>query len=412
MGLVRSMSSLSDLAAQCIRCGFCLESCPTFMVTGDEARSPRGRIYLIKSAEEDGFDWSDASDSLRSCLGCRACETACPSGVEYGALLELARAKLNAASPRPFEKRLISSLTHPVAAKLSLAAAGLLPGRRMPDFLSEALFGAKTEAKTPQPQRPAIWPELEERFLPPVKGQVHLLEGCVMRALFPRVHQATKRLLRRVGYEVSVIDGGCCGAMDAHAGSLEAAAQKAGSLCSAFEGSLPIIVNSAGCGSTMKSYGEHFGKKETAGRTFDLSEFLLREGLIEGLSASAGLKLKAAYHDACHLAHGQGVRSQPRALLEAIPGCQWTSLPESDTCCGSAGTYNVTQPVLARQLLNRKWSHVESTGCEVLVSGNPGCHAWLDQAAEEEGRRILVLHTAEMLEASFSGLEGILGVLN
>lgn len=405
------MSSLSDLAAQCIRCGFCLESCPTFMVTGDEARSPRGRIYLIKSAEEEGFDWADASDSLRSCLGCRACETACPSGVEYGALLELAKEKLNAASPRPFERRLISSLSHPASARLSMTAAGLLPGRRMPDLLSEALFGAKTEARTPQPQSQALWHELDERSLPPVKGQVHLLEGCVMRVLFPRVHQATKRLLRRIGYEVSGVDGGCCGAMDAHAGNLESAGKKAEKLCKAFGSDLPIIVNSAGCGSTMKAYGEHFGQKETASRTFDLSEFLLREGLIDCLSASPGLKMKAAYHDACHLAHGQGIRLEPRRLLEAIPGSEWRNLPESDTCCGSAGTYNVTQPVLARQLLTRKWKNVESTGCEVLVSGNPGCHAWLDQASQEEGRRVLVLHTAEMLEASFSGLEGIPAVI-
>ncbi len=378
------------------------------MVTGDEARSPRGRIYLIKSAEEDGFDWSDASDPLRTCLGCRACETACPSGVEYGALLELAREKLGKVSPRPIERGLISSLTHPLGAGISMAAAGLLPGRKMPDFLSEALFGAKAEAKTPQPQTLARWRELDESRMPQARGSVHLLEGCIMRVLFPRVHQATKRLLRRVGFTISGVDGGCCGAMDAHAGSLEAASAKARQLCHAFEGDLPIIVNSAGCGSTIKAYGGHFGSKETASRTFDISEFLLNEGLLDLLKTSAGLDLTAAYHDACHLAHGQSVRSQPRTLLEAIPGSSWTALAESDTCCGSAGTYNVTQPELARQLLDRKWKNVERTGAQVLVSGNPGCHAWLDQASEEHGRRVVVLHTVEMLEASFSGIEGIM----
>lgn len=401
------MSDLSDLAAQCIRCGFCLESCPTFMVTGDESQSPRGRIYLARTAEEGKISWKEAEPAMATCLGCRACETACPSGVEYGSLLELAREKTSKATPRQAEKALLKVLTNPNLARASFVASGLLPGGRMPDFLSRYLFGEKAEADSPQPQTLAHWPELDESRLPPVKGEVYLLEGCVMRVLFPRVHQATRRLLRRIGYVPAEVDGGCCGALHAHSGELSEAAKRAEKLSQAFSGDLPIIVNSAGCGSTLKSYGTHFGEERVARQTRDISEFLRHHGLLELLGSSKGITGTAAYHDACHLAHGQGVRSEPRELLGAIPGLTWVPLPESDTCCGSAGIYNITQPNLARQLLQRKWANVESTGAEFVVSGNPGCHAWLKQASNENGDRARVLHTAELMEAAFSGIEGI-----
>ncbi len=378
------------------------------MVTGDESQSPRGRIYLARNAEEGKIAWSKADPALSTCLGCRACETACPSGVEYGSLLELAREKAGREVPKRAEKGLLKMLTNPALAKTGFAASGLIPGGRMPELVSKSLFGHAAEADSPRPQKPALWPEMNESRLPPIKGEVYLLEGCVMRVLFPRVHQATRRLLRRIGFVPVEVDGGCCGALHAHSGEMAEAAKRAEKLGKVYSQNLPIVVNSAGCGSTLKSYGSHFGEERIARQTLDISEFLLQHGLAEILKTSKGISAVAVYHDACHLAHGQGVRTQPRSLLSAVPGLRLKVLPESETCCGSAGIYNIAQPAIARQLLERKWKNVESTSAELVVSGNPGCHAWLEQASREKGGKVRVLHTAEVLEAAFSGLEGLL----
>lgn len=239
-----------------------------------------------------------------------------------------------------------------------------------------------------------------------------------MRVLFPGVHEATRRLLRRVGYEVEETNAGCCGALHAHQGLRSESGQKVTELGRAMPGDLPIIVDSAGCGCHLK---EHLGD-----RVQDVSEFLLKEGLAELLSALGGRasssrleisgdkspqdaalpSCKIAYHDACHLVHGQRVFDQPRALLEAIPWVRLDPLKESDTCCGSAGIYNLTQPKMARALLERKWAHIEASGAETVALGNPGCHAWIAQAAREKGSPIQVLHTVEVLEAALSGCWG------
>jgi glycolate oxidase iron-sulfur subunit len=225
-----------------------------------------------------------------------------------------------------------------------------------------------------------------------------------MRVLFPRVHEATRRLLRRVGYGVRNAEQGCCGSLHLHAGYVDAARTRAERLVRSLPEDLPVITNSAGCGSTMKRYEDLLGREGSvfARRVRDVSEFLLEAGLSEYLLSSPGVAATATYHDACHLAHGQGVRSAPRELLKAVPGLALVDLPESDTCCGSAGIYNLTQPRMAKRLLDRKWRHVESTGASIVVMGNPGCHAWLAQAAEEHGSAVTVMHTAELLESSFS----------
>jgi glycolate oxidase iron-sulfur subunit len=264
---------------------------------------------------------------------------------------------------------------------------------------------------------------LAEDSLPPVRGKVYLLEGCAMRVLFPNVHLATRRLLRRVGYEIEESSAGCCGALHAHQGLLSEGLDRLGEVAAAMPGDLPIVVDSAGCGSFMKDHGERL-----KGRVFDVSEFLLAEGLVAALchaetlgriaSSSRSLESgdkppqsrpRVAYHDACHLAHGQKVFREPRELLAAIPGIQMVDLPESDTCCGSAGIYNLTQPKMARALLERKWGHVVESGAEIVALGNPGCHAWIAQAARENGGRVRVVHTVELLEAAFSGIEGLTG---
>lgn len=387
--------TLGDLTTQCIRCGFCLESCPTFVVTGDESKSPRGRIYLIRSVEENQLKWNEESRvSIDTCLGCRACETACPSGVQYGEILELARSRM---SPKPGHKLLVNTVSNSTLLKLAQKA----PGKMAPAMFS------KEEPQAWKPKiQPANFPPMDEDDLPEIIGEVYLLEGCAMKVLFPRVHQATRRLLRRLGFAVREVKESCCGALHAHAGFLDEAEKRAQHLAQTFADNLPIVVNSAGCGSTMKEYGQVVGKGQefVAQRTHDASEFLWKIGLELLLKDSPGIEASVTYHDACHLAHGQKITNQPRELIKAIPGIRFKEMNESDMCCGSAGTYNVTNPTMARQLLERKWKNVEDSGAQIVVTGNPGCHAWIAQAAEEHGKKVQVFHTIELLEASFCGL--------
>lgn len=398
------MRDLGDLTAQCIRCGFCLESCPTFKLTSNELLSPRGRIYLVRSALEGTGDWEQAVETMDSCLGCRACETVCPSGVEYGAISELARERLSESHPRPLRRAMIGGLSDHRIARVQIALGRLMPGGRVPGLLSRLLSGQKPEAETPKPAASDPWPPIEDVDLPPVRGEVVLLEGCVMRVLYEPVHEATRRLLRRVGYRVVESGAGCCGSLHLHSGYLVEARQLALRLDQDLPKDLPVIVNSAGCGSTMKEYAHLDGALESLGRrSIDASRFLLENGLQDALRRSRGIDAEVTYHDACHLAHGQGIRDEPRALIQAIPRLRYRPLQESDTCCGSAGIYNVVQPQMARQLVERKWAFVEKTGASIVATGNPGCLAWLEQVSRERGESIRVLHTLELLEASFSG---------
>jgi len=401
------MRELGELTTHCIRCGFCLEACPTFVTTGNEMESPRGRIYLVRSAVEGKLRWQeDVRPHLDLCLGCRNCETACPSGVEYGAILELARDRMEQEKPELVKKGLLASTTSPAVLRAQLALGKLLPGRRVPTLLSKLLSGERPEADRPEPQEKASFADLEESTLPPVRGEVYLLEGCAMRVLFPRVHQATRRLLRRVGYVVREVPQGCCGALHAHNGYLDDANKMGRGLIDSMPGDLPVIVNSAGCGSTMKEYGHLIGDEANpfAARVKDVSEFLLANGLLEALAKSPGLENKVTYHDACHLSHGQKITQPPRQLVRAIPRATYVELAEAEMCCGSAGIYNVTQPAMARTLVERKMKNIEATGATLVATGNPGCHAWIAQAAREHGGEVRVLHTMELLEASFSGL--------
>lgn len=373
--------SLVDLTRSCIQCGFCLESCPTFIETGDEAESPRGRISLVYRCEEGLIDRDAIEPHLDRCLGCRACESACPSGVRYGAILELARAQ------RPNNFRTLKLTTSPPMMRLA-SKVGQLGLGRVPAWIT----GTPEPATLPVAEPLWNWPAMGD--IPLVKEQVALLTGCAMRSLFPNVHEATRRTLRRLGIEVVDTDLGCCGALHAHQGWLEdgiRAAERVGKAA----GGLRIVVNSAGCGSWLKD-------QETAG-VCDISEIYLEAGLIDLLSQLPGAKATLTYHDACHLSHGQRIRQQPRDLLGAIPGLSLIPLAESELCCGSAGIYSVTQPEMARKLRDRKWENIEATGAQAVVLGNPGCHAWLAQAARERESRVRVRHTAEVLEAVLSG---------
>lgn len=401
---IASVRDLHELTTHCIRCGFCLESCPTFKVTGKETESPRGRIYLVRSALEGKLDWQDdVRPHLDLCLGCRACETACPSGVEYGSIFEMARDQMEREKGRPTKSALLSVITNPGLMRMQVALSKLMPGEKLPGIMSRFFTSEPPQVQKPRPQPRQSFPPLDSSTLPPIRGKVLMLEGCVMRVLFDPVNEATRRLLRRIGFEVEAIDLGCCGALHAHNGQLEAAKSLASQLQSRATGDLPIVVNSAGCGSTMKEYRHLDPSLQAVGeRVFDASEFLFQNGLLELLETAPGLPGQVAtYHDACHLAHGQGIREEPRKLISAIPGLKLVEMDEADTCCGSAGIYNVLQPTMARTLLERKYAHIEATGANVVVTGNPGCHAWIAQAAREHGKKLEVLHTIELLERAF-----------
>ena len=288
------MKDLSELTSRCIHCGLCLEACPTFVLTADETQSPRGRIHLARQAMDGRLEWgTDIEQPLATCLGCRACETACPSGVRFGEILEYARERLETEDPHRLRRLMSSAFTNSSVLRTQILLSKLWPGSRVPPFVSLPLAGRWAEANIPKPQGEFVWPAMDESKLPPVRGQVYMPEGCVMSVLFPRVNEATRRLLRRVGFTVRAADAGCCGALHAHMGFLEDAAKRAADNAAAFSEDLPIVVNAAGCGSTMKEYGVHAeALRAFSDRVRDVSEFLLEEGLEETLSASARLELE------------------------------------------------------------------------------------------------------------------------
>ena len=412
-----------DKALKCIRCGFCLDACPTFRLTGNEADSPRGRIYIMRSIMEGAIPLdSGVMSHLDSCLGCRACETACPSGVEYAGILEHFRAGLETGAERPptqrfARKQLLAMLTSPGRLAASLKAAGLLSRlmgdrRSMPGFAADLLTGSpKVDVILPAvPERVEVG-RLPERS--PALGEkrytVGILAGCVMRVLFHETNLATVRVLQQNGCEViAPRRAGCCGALHLHSGYMEDAKAKARGLLDALE-PFPMdafIVNSAGCGSTLKEYGELLGDdpvyasraREFAAKVRDVSEWLMEIG-IETPEGRFGARV--AYHDACHLAHGQKITAAPRKLLRSIPELELVEIAESDTCCGSAGIYNLTQPELARRLQQRKIDFIAESGASVLATGNPGCLAWIQQGLQERGIAIEVRHPIEILDAAY-----------
>lgn len=418
-------SSTNDKTLKCIRCGFCLDACPTFRLTGNEADSPRGRIYLMRSVNE-GVIPLDASvrQHIDACLGCRACETACPSGVEYASILEVFRDKIEQTGDRPAASRfarhqLLETLTSPARMAASLKAAGLLSrltGKmsNMPSPVASLLTGSHKNAvmlpSMPDKVSVGKLPELS-----PATGEkrytVGVLAGCVMRVLFHPTNLATVRVLQRNGCDVIAPRlAGCCGAFHLHSGYMDEAKQRARALLDAVANVKmdAFVVNSAGCGSTLKEYGELLEDDPVysrrahvfAAKVKDVSEWLMEIGI--GTPARS-LDATVTYHDACHLAHGQGIRSAPRDLLRSIPGLRLVELEESDTCCGSAGIYNLTQPEMAARLLERKVDFIAKTGASIVATGNPGCLAWIEQGMRARGLEVAVRHPVEILDAAYAG---------
>jgi glycolate dehydrogenase iron-sulfur subunit len=409
-----------DLIAACVHCGFCLPTCPTFAVLGVEMDSPRGRIRLMKTVWDHrlGADSPGLEDHISKCLDCRACETACPSGVEYGKLVEGARSQIAIARPQSPVERLMRTaafqwlLPHrralgtfamfSIAAKRlgmgSLLRATRLPvARRMAGLLDLLPDRATARRQTGTAMR-------SER-----RGRVAMLEGCVMGSVFGATNAATARVLARNGVEViATVDQTCCGALHAHAGERDLARDLARRNIAAFERDAAdaVIVNAAGCGAAMKEYGwllkddpEWSARASAfAAKVKDATEYL---GDL-GLSAPPGaLRGRATWDDPCHLLHGQKVRDQPRALLAAIPGLEIVPLEEADWCCGSAGTYNVTQPELAQSILDRKVANIVKTGADTVVTANPGCLMQIQSGLRRAGHNVRVVHLLDLLDEAY-----------
>jgi glycolate oxidase iron-sulfur subunit len=394
-----------DALLTCVHCGICLPQCPTYLVTGAELDSPRGRLYLMRAAAEGRIGLSETfGRHLDLCLGCRACESACPSGVPFGSLLEATRGQFRRAVPDSLLSRLIFSV-FPEPRRLGVLLAplrlyqrsGLQAFVRRTGVLRRAPRLAAMEALLPEVPAAAPLPELVTAC-GPARGRAGLLLGCVQRYLYPGVNRDTARLLSLAGWEVvTPAAQGCCGALDLHAGRLDELRARARSLAASFPPDIEYLVtNAAGCGSAVKEYAHWLPDAPEvvalAARTRDVSEILAVAELPLGR-----LDLTVTYHDACHLAHGQRIRREPRALLERIPGLRTVPLAESEQCCGSAGIYNLLEPEMADRLLERKIDRIVETGARTVVTGNPGCMLQIAKGARARGLDLEVVHPVELL---------------
>ena len=395
-----------DALRGCVHCGICLPQCPTYRVLGEEMDSPRGRLYLIRAAAEGRIGLTETfGRHLDLCLGCRACESACPSGVPFGSLLEATRAQFRRRAPSdsPLARVIFAVFPEPARLGVMLAALKLYQRSGLQALVrrSGALrrFPRLAAMDELLPEVPAGMP-LAERIAArgASRGRVGLLTGCVQRYLYPHVNHDTARLLAMAGWDVVVPRGqGCCGALELHAGRLDEMRERARRLAARFPADVDFVVtNAAGCGSTMKEYGHWLpGDADVvrlAHRTRDVTELLADAELPLG-----PVNLTATYHDACHLAHGQRIRREPRALLQRIPGLRLVDLAESELCCGSAGIYNLLEPEMADRLLDRKLDRIVETGARVLVTANPGCMLQIAKGVRARGLDLLVLHPVEVL---------------
>ena len=382
----------------CVHCGLCLPVCPTYRLTGCETSSPRGRVYLMRGVAEGRIELGAAvAEEAYFCLGCRACETACPSGVRFGALLEATRAVVEQQGLRGgIEKRIES-----------FALRRLVPSRRRLHWLLSALAlvqrsGAGRLAQI-APRRlaqayqllPPVPPRAERRRLPRTipaegerRGRVALFEGCLMPELFGAVNAATARVLSRNGYEVVVPAGqGCCGALHLHAGDPEFAHELERANQAAFEGVDAIIVNSAGCGAALRAGA-------LGSRVRDVCEFLDEVGLVAEPPPRAG---SVCYDDPCHLVHGQRVAAAPRRLLARVPGLTLVPHDDPTSCCGAAGIYNLSHPEASQAVLAPKLDALAAADPDWIATGNPGCLMQLAAGARARGLRARVVHPVELL---------------
>lgn len=410
--------------SECVHCGMCLDACPTYQELGFEHHSPRGRVYLIKGVSEGRLELNEAfSSPVFSCLDCRACETACPSGVQVGALIEEARGQLFHADPPkgwkgvvqktflrgifPYPERLhkLGSLTRFYQKSgLRWTVRNLKLNKVLPRHLQEMEKALPTITEPPVLKTyPKVMPALGEK-----RARVAVLTGCVMDVVFSDINQATIRVLQHNGCEVVIPpEQKCCGALQVHAGDRTTAKQLARQNIDTFlaEDIDAILINAAGCGAALKEYGEllktdpdyHDKAEQFAAKIHDISKYIFDLGI---RPPKGELDMVVTYHDACHLAHAQGVRQQPRDIIRSIPGIKMVDLPNADRCCGSAGIYNITNPEMAGRLLDRKMEEIPS-GCDAVAMGNPGCMMQFNVGVVREGRKEQIVHTIQLLDWSY-----------
>ncbi len=412
------------LFLDCVHCGLCTSSCPTYVETGNENDSPRGRIYLMRAVTDGRLELSrNVRRHMDLCLDCRACETACPSGVQYGKLIEPFRVEMEQSGEGEqktndwFHRWILFGL-FPLPHRLKVAlwparlmqllgidrlvmATGLW--RLLPPRLGR-LFTMLPKLKAPPPPLPTVLPAKGKQ-----RARVALFTGCVSDVLFGGTNWATARVLQENGCEVVVPENqACCGAVHFHAGSSDPARRFADQNVTAFDVDdvEAVVANVAGCGSMLKDYGHLWsdrgqGEREKfASKVKDISEFLDELGVIP---PKGEINVTATYHDACHLAHAQNVRQQPRNLLQQIPGLKLVDLAESELCCGAAGTYNLTEPEMAERLSRRKMNNILDTGARVVVTANTGCLMQIACEARKQGEPLQIVHPMDLLDMSYRG---------
>jgi len=411
---------------KCVHCGLCLNSCPTYRELGVEMDSPRGRIYqMVQIAEGKAEINEDYVEHIELCLACRGCESACPSGVQYGRLVEAARAQIEQTIERPWHVNLLRNFVFGTLLSsrrlLSLAGAGL--------FLYQAsglqklvrssgmlkFFGRlhEIEMLSPNAETPFFFSQIGKVF--PAEGErrykVAFLAGCIANISFAKLNEATVRVLQKNGCEVHIPKAqNCCGALHVHAGRKDDARELAkNNIDATLDGEFDaILTNAAGCGSTLKEYDELLEHDEAyrdksvafKAKMKDINEFL---GAIEIRPPAKPLEMTVTYQDSCHLCHGQKIRVQPRKVLAAIPGVTLKEMALSDLCCGSAGIYNVVHNEMAMNLLKNKMQAVNATGAECIVTANPGCMIQLQAGAKLHGKNQPVLHVVELLDKAYRG---------
>jgi glycolate oxidase iron-sulfur subunit len=425
--LASALASEEAKLLACVHCGLCLEACPTYVHTSDENDSPRGRIYLMRAVEEGRLarDARAFERHIDRCLGCRACESACPAGVQYGQLLEAARADINSRGRRAgWTSRLLSfALRHvwaePVRLKLAFTIARLFRDSRLPKLIrvtklsgllpSRAAFAL---ALLESSSAASLGGRVERRERAPStrsKNVALLFEGCVTEGLFARVNRAAERVLAANGCEARrPARQACCGALHAHAGDLEGARSLARRNVEAFEdeGRAPVITNAGGCGAMLVSYAhlladdEEYAERarDFSARVRDVSQQLASTGVRGGAPLGG---VTATYDASCHLLHGQGARIEPLRMLGRVDGLLLAPLEGSDVCCGGAGVYNLLEEELSSRVLEEKMRHVAETGAVVLATGNPGCHMQLGAGARLRGMSLEVVHPIELLDESY-----------
>ena len=403
----------------CVHCGFCLTACPTYKHVGDEADSPRGRIYLMRAAHEGRLEWDDTAVAthLDRCLGCRACEPVCPSGVEYGWLLERARDRIAEKKGTSFSTRaLLIAFGNRGLSRIVSAFSRLARGTRLPAFLARVLPRGMGRLKFANAMLAASAPHAlsSPKRLRTVAAdapltKVAVLQGCVQQGLFSRVNRATEEVLRVNGCDVvAARKQGCCGALHAHSGDLEGARKRARQNIAAFEaaGADYIIVNAAGCGAAMKEYGELLAHDEEwrdrarsfSARVRDVSEFLNTLPLKQG----APLEQQITYDAPCHLLHAQRITTAPLDVLrKVIPDIKLVPLPGSEDCCGGAGIYGLLHQDLGGRILHTKIDAVKSTGADVVTTPNPGCMMQIGAGLIIHGSDTVVTHPVELVAESY-----------